>query len=265
MAKQDTGFEQMMNIWQEGQDAFFKVQKDVMENFQKSLADFGDTGSQSGSDAMAAWKNLIQTWAPSFDPSKMTTGFDSKNPFTAQNDAFTAMLDPANWTQQAPEQLRAMLETIAGGPKFADLAMPHADAASAWRETLDYQKAASDMGSVMQAAWVRTYERYSKDHTLEDLQSGDVDEALKAWLKAANDELLETQRSKEFMDAQKAMVRAGNEIKSRQRDTAEAWSEMYQIPTRTEVDDLTKIVHELRRELRQVKRELASARKAKGS
>ena len=62
------------------------------------------------------------------------------------------------------------------------------------------------------------------------------------------------------MDAQKRMLRASVEIKARQRDLAETWSEAYQIPTRSEIDDLTKIVHELRRELRQVKRELSSAK-----
>jgi len=38
---------------------------------------------------------------------------------------------------------------------------------------------------------------------------------------------------------------------------------MYQMPTRTEMDDLIKTVHELRRELRKVKRELASLKDGK--
>ncbi|MEL6784741.1 MAG: poly(R)-hydroxyalkanoic acid synthase subunit PhaE, partial [Pseudomonadota bacterium] len=122
---------------------------------------------------------------------------------------------------------------------------------------IDYQKAAADLFTEVQGAWGRTYERYAKDNALEDLKSGNAPEALKAWLAAANAELLETQRTPGFMDAQKRMMRAGLEIKLRQKEIAEQWCETWQMPTRTEVDDLSKMVQELRREVRKLKRELA--------
>ncbi|MFD0917396.1 poly(R)-hydroxyalkanoic acid synthase subunit PhaE [Pseudahrensia aquimaris] len=266
MAKNDNGFEQMMDIWQEGQSAFFKAQKEVMDGFQKSLGDMGgamNSGLGSGmpfntAEPLAAWQSFIKSWAPQWDASAMMGQMGKADMFTKGRDQFMAMLDPANWTAYAPEQLRTILESIAEGPKFADLATPHIDAAEAWRETLDYQQAAANMAKVLQEAWGRTYETYAKDYSLEDLQSGKVQEALDAWLAAANAELLETQRSKEFMEAQRGMLRASMEIKARQKDMAEAWSEAYQIPTRTEVDDLTKIVHELRREVRKLKREVSA-------
>jgi len=183
--------------------------------------------------------------------------------FTKTSNAFLAMLEPSNWTKFAPEQLRVILKSIAEGPKFADLSTPQHEAAETWRETLDYSQAAGDMGKVMQNAWVRTYGKFNENHSLDDLKSANPEAAMNVWLEAANHELLETQRSSEFMDAQKRMIRASTEIKARQKDTAEAWSEMYQMPTRTEMDDLTKTVHELRRELRKVKRELASMKAAK--
>ena len=62
----------------------------------------------------------------------------------------------------------------------------------------------------------------------------------------------------EFLEAQKQMIRASTEIRARQKDMAETWSEAWQMPTRTEVDDLTLMVYQLRRELREVKRELAN-------
>ena len=74
--------------------------------------------------------------------------------------------------------------------------------------------------------------------------------------------MLETQRSPEFMDAQRRMMRAGVEIKARQRETAENWCDTWQMPTRTEVDDMAKIVHELRREVRKLKREVATLKMA---
>ena len=256
MANED-GFEQMMDIWKQGQDAFFKTQKEVMSGFEKSLSSMsvGSTPEPS-----TAWQNFIKSWAPNWDASSMMSGMNNTGMFTNGRDQFMSMLDPTNWTQYAPEQLRSILENIAAGPQFADLATPQVDAAEAWRETLDYQQASAKMAKVLQEAWGKTYERFNKKYSLEDLQSGDVQEALDEWLKAANSELLEVQRSQEFMDAQRGMLRSSMEIKARQRDIAEAWSEAYQMPTRTEVDDLTKIVHELRREVRKLKRELAAVK-----
>ncbi|MEM7069312.1 MAG: poly(R)-hydroxyalkanoic acid synthase subunit PhaE [Pseudomonadota bacterium] len=249
-------FEKMMNAWSKGQKAFFESQKEAMRNFEEA---FSQPGAEKPDEAAAAWNRFIEMWAPGWNANAFATN-QKTDSFAAGRDAFLAMLDPANWTQYAPEQLRAILESIAQGPRFADLASPQIDAANAWRETLDYQKAAADMSRVLHAAWARTYERFSKTHSIEDLQSGDVNDALATWLKEANAELLETQRTKEFMEAQRNMLRASIEIKARQRKHAEEWCESYQMPTRTEIDDLTKTVYELRREVRELKQKLSSAR-----
>ncbi|MEM7214353.1 MAG: poly(R)-hydroxyalkanoic acid synthase subunit PhaE [Pseudomonadota bacterium] len=258
MNEKDNGFDAMMDIWQQSQDAFMKAQADVAEQFKTALS--GQTPSQSAPnmDPLAAWQSFIKSWSPAWDMSAMA---QPQNPFTQDfrqgPDAFFSTLDPQKWTQYAPEQLRVMLDSIARGPQFADLMMPQQKAAEAWRESLDYQQAASDMSRVMQEAWTAAYKTYSEKYTLDDLKSGNVNEALDEWLKAANAALLEAQGSDIFLNAQKRMIRASTEIRARQRDMAEDWSEVWQIPTRTEVDDLTLIVHQLRRELREVKRELA--------
>lgn len=258
MANPDNGFEQMFDMWKESQETFLKVQKDIADNFQKSINEVATTPG-SDEEAMANWQNFIKSWAPNWDPAA-AMGQPAADMFTKGNDAFLAMLDPANWTSHAPEQLRTILQSIAAGPQFADLATPQVEAANAWREVLDYQQAATDMAKILQEAWGVAYTQFSESHTLEDFQSGKVQAAVDAWLKAANATLLETQRSAPFMNAQKRLLRASMEIKARQRDMAETWSEAYQIPTRTEVDDLIRIVHELRREVRQLKRDVSAAK-----
>lgn len=265
MAKgNDDGFDNMFDMWQQGQEAFLKAQKEAVDGFNNSLSGaFGKTGGIDmpimGSDEAAkAWSGFINSWAPTWDPTSMMANMPGADIFTKGNTTLFGMLDPANWTHQAPDQLRRILQTVAQGPQFADLATPQVDAAEAWREGLDYQQAAADFTRVLHGAWTRAFEKYSAEFSLEDLQSGDVKEALDAWLKAANAELLDTQSTPEFMDAQKRLLRAGIEIKARQREMAEAWSEAYQMPTRTEVDDMAKIIHELRREVRKLKREIGS-------
>ena len=265
MTNKDDSFEKIINIWEQGQDAFFKAQGEAMESFSRSFKEAtGHKAPENMDEALAAWNGFIKSWAPDWDVNSMAAkAGEVAEDFHKSGNAFLAMLEPANWSRYAPEQLRVILQSIADGPKFADLATPQQEAAGAWRETLDYAEAATAMSQVMQEAWIKAYDRFSKDYSIEDLQSGDNEAALNAWLKAANEELLDTQHSQPFMDAQRGMIRASTEIKARQRDIAEAWSETYQIPTRTEVDDLSRSVHELRRELRKVKRELASLRENK--
>ena len=258
--KNQAGMEKMFEIWEQGQSAFFKAQSEAMETFNKSFGNMSDFSSGMKTEqAFPSWDNFIKSWVPDWDPNIFVNNpANLGSQFTKSGNAFLALLEPANWTKYAPEQLRIILQSIADGPKFADLATPQHDAAETWRETLDYTQAATDMGKVMQDAWVKTLARFNETHSIEDLKAQDPDAAMNAWLDAANHELLETQRSGEYLDAQRRMIRSSMEIKARQKDIAEAWSEMYQMPTRTEIDDLTKIVHELRRELRKVKRELAS-------
>ena len=262
MAKQDENFETLMNIWQEGQAAFFKAQKEVADGFTKALSNAPRPNAVPGmpdmNDGMKAWQDFIKSWAPGWDPSSMMGKPPNADMFTMGRDDIFSMLDTSNWTQFAPEQLREILMNIANGPRFADLAAPQMDAANAWREVLDYQQATTDFAKIMQKAWSSAFENYSKNFSLDDLKSAKPDEALDAWLAAANDQLLDIQRAPEFLDTQRRMLRAANEIKARQRDMAEQWSEAYQMPTRTEIDDLSKIVQELRREVRQLKRELAA-------
>jgi len=247
-------FKQMLGMWQEGQEAFLKAQSEAMDNFSEFISDMQGQAGEAD-DPMAIWNGFIKSWAPDWDANQFMTGMENLN---KRANPFFAMLEPANWTKYAPEQLRTILESIAAGPRFADLATPQYEAATAWRETLDYSKASGDMAKVMHDAWTRAYGKYSEEHTLEDMKTGEVEKALNAWLSAANAELLEVQRSPEYLDAQKRMIRASTEIKARQKEIAEAWSEQWQIPTRTEVDDLTRTVHELRREVRMLKRELSS-------
>lgn len=255
----NTGMDQMFEVWEKGQEAFFKAQSEAMNTFNQSVENMPDMGAMNNGNSFPSWDNFIKSWVPDWDPNVFAQkSGDFAGGFAQTGNAFLALLEPANWTKYAPEQLRVILQSIADGPKFADLATPQHESAETWRETLDYAQAAADMGKVMQDAWVRTYGRFNENFSIEDLQAPNPDKAMNAWLAAANHELLDTQRSPEFMDAQRRMVRSSTEIKARQKDLAEAWSEMYQMPTRTEVDDLIKTVHELRRELRKVKREVAA-------
>ena len=77
---------------------------------------------------------------------------------------------------------------------------------------------------------------------------------LELWTTTANGVLLEAQRSEPFLKSQAAMIRAGSELRLAQRGLAERLAAQFDMPTRTEMNDLLRTVTELRRELRKVRR-----------
>jgi len=292
MSKNDAAefdFNSMVDMWNQGQEAFFRTQSDMARGFAEAVTSESPEAAQEA--AMAAWQKMVPPFnAPGFNqggynPAAMfnpETMMNAVNPMAGMANMASAMasflpggmgaapnpmamftfMDPKTWAQTAPDQVRSFLQAISGGPRFADLATPQVEAAEVWREVLDYQTAAADFAGVLQSAWTTALESFSSEYSIEELKDGDVQKALDAWLKAANAALLETQHSTDFMDAQRRLLRAGLEIQGRQKDIAEKWSAAYQMPTRTEIDDLTRIVHELRRNLRATKRELADLKAA---
>lgn len=251
MADKNDGIDQIMKFWQNSQDAFLDAQKEMAETFGRA---FSPKPKDPMTQSYEAWQDFVKAWAPGWDPSAMM-----KNQAHMPNNpaAFYALYDPSSWMSKAPDQLRSILESVVQFPKFADMAAPQAEGAEQWQEYLDFQEATTEFAKVMHEAWQRAYNSYSEKFSVEDLKSGNVQKALDAWVKTANEELLDTQSTQKFMDAQRNMILASNGLKLRQAKLAEAWSDAYQMPTRSEVDDLTKTVTELKREVRNLKRELA--------
>ena len=61
-------------------------------------------------------------------------------------------------------------------------------------------------------------------------------------------------RSEEFLEAQRRMLRSSSDQRLQERKISEAWCEAAQLPTRGEVDELQRLVIELRREVRTLRR-----------
>lgn len=256
MADAKDGMDQVFKFWQDSQDAFFNAQQDLADGFAKSMSkNFTPKPTNMMPSGFDAWQGFVKAWAPSWDPATaMATG--SADMFNKSRDAMFSLFDPSTWMAQSPDQLKTILQGIANAPQFADLVMPQGDMATAWQETVEFQEATAGFAKIMHDAWQRSYMEYSKSFSLEDLKSGKVTAALDAWLNIANKELLDTQASKDFMDAQKALMGSATRLKKRQAEAAQKWAEAYQMPTRAEIDDLTKIVTDLRREVRELKRKL---------
>jgi hypothetical protein len=135
------------------------------------------------------------------------------------------------------------------------------------------RKAGASYQSVLASAWSEAYELYSEEFSqyvdsyankdsLEGISQAEqyqgLRDSINGWLKIANKQLLATQRSPEFLEAQKELVAAATNFKHKTRELVEDWSETFDIPTRSEVNDLHRTVHELKKELRVLKNQVAT-------
>jgi len=77
---------------------------------------------------------------------------------------------------------------------------------------------------------------------------------LALWVDTANSALLETQRSERYLTSQREILKASTDLRLAQQEMAAFYSEMFGYPTREEIDDVHRVVTELRRELRKLQR-----------
>jgi t-SNARE complex subunit (syntaxin) len=79
---------------------------------------------------------------------------------------------------------------------------------------------------------------------------------MKLWFTSADGTLMHVFNSPEFLAIQDEMTTANNEYRIRQRAVLEDIYQALDIPTRSEIDDAYKIIHDLKREVRALKKAL---------
>ena len=206
-------------------------------------ADMGDSLRQ----AQDLWQSSMEKWAVIAKQALPQSGITSES--------LQRLFDPSQWAQAGLGPLDAAIEHLVEGPSYATL----------WtldRKMLKAQKLrgawAKDLAAyqvLMQSAWSEAVKRFLRE--INDAQGTPITswrELTDVWIKVANDTLVETHRTPEFLEAQRRLTRSGAECRLQEREIAEALCEMQQMPTRTEMDEVQHEVYELRRRLRALER-----------
>ena len=170
---------------------------------------------------------------------------------------FRAIADPRVWFTQAGG-LDSVISQMTEGAQFADMWRAEREQAQLAKTWLDWRRRSLEHQAVMLDAWIRAGNAFTQalaERTRTDGAAPSGRALLDLWTTAANGVLLETQRSEAFLKSQAAVVRAGSELRLAQRGLAEQLAAQFDMPTRTEMNDLLRTVTELRRELRMVRRQ----------
>jgi polyhydroxyalkanoate synthase subunit PhaE len=169
------------------------------------------------------------------------------------------MLDPTRFLFAGTDEINQAIQRLVEGPEFADIGTIERQLLKATGEWLALREASAAYRGVTAGAWTRAFQTFSKE-TAKDpklLQQG-FRTVLDRWLGIANDELIRTQRTDKFLKAQRELLAAGVAYRLKERELVEVWCETHSIPTRTEVDDLHRTVHELRGQVRALTARLAA-------
>lgn len=155
------------------------------------------------------------------------------------------------------EALRRMAE----GPRLADVGAPERLMARLTERWLSVQQSARIYESVVAGAWANANTRFAEELSARYRAGKDIPdakEALKLWLDIANQVLLETHRSERFLDAQRRLLRDGLDFMLAERDFVEGLVEPAGLPTRTEIDEVHRAVHDLKRRVKALERASAA-------
>ena len=173
------------------------------------------------------------------------------------------MLDPSRFLFAGTDEINQAIQRLVEGPEFADIGTLERQVLKATREWFALREASAAYRAVTAGAWSRAFASFTREMATspEALAQGSRP-VLDRWLAIANEELIRTQRTDEFLKAQRELLAAGVAYRLKERELVEVWCETHSIPTRTEVDDVHRTVHELRGQIRALRAEVAAARRA---
>jgi hypothetical protein len=170
------------------------------------------------------------------------------------DDLLKALFDPAKWAAAGLGPLDRAIEHLVEGPSYATLWTLDRKILRAQKLRAEWARDLASWQLLMQGAWNEALKRFLHAVTVADGEPIRTwRELADLWIDISNDTLVETHRTREFLDAQRRLTRSSTECRLAEREIAEAYCEMHHIPTRTEIDELSRTVYELRRELRALK------------
>lgn len=118
------------------------------------------------------------------------------------------------------------------------------------RTNLKFQTAmVQGMAKAVEATIERLGEMKAKGETINSVRG-----LMKLWFTTADGTLMHIFNSPEFLAVQNEMTEANNQYRIRQRAVLEDVLHTLDIPTRSEIDDAYKIIHDLKQEVRSLKK-----------
>jgi polyhydroxyalkanoate synthesis regulator phasin len=247
--------------WMQQAGNMFKLWSDQQEKIFGSM--FGAAGymglaggrmaamkgdaAESLREAQTMWQSSVDQWVALAQKAMPQAGVTAES--------LKTLFDPSQWAQAGLGPLDAAIEHLVEGPSYATLGTLDRKLLKAQKLRGEWAKDLAAYQVLMHSAWNEAVKRFLRE--INDRQGAPITswrELTDVWVKTANESLLETHRTPEFLEAQRRLTRSGAECRLQEREIAEAFCEIQQTPTRTEMDEVQREVYALRRRLRALER-----------
>jgi len=218
---------------------------DKPENWMEQAGAMFKTWADQQQKIFAAplWQSSVEQWASFAQKAMPQAGVTAES--------LKTLFDPSQWAQAGLGPLDAAIEHLVDGPSYATLWTLDRKILKAQKLRGEWAKDLAAYQILMHGAWNEAIKRFLME--INDAQGTPITswrQLTDLWIKTANETLVATHRTPEFLEAQRRLTRSGVECRLQEREIAEAFCEMQQIPTRTEMDEVQREVYELRRRLR---------------
>jgi polyhydroxyalkanoate synthase subunit PhaE len=252
----------MTDLWAKGGEALSSGQQTMFKQFAEKMTSgawpgpmfpwqaalSGDANLKEASDA---FQKLIEAWGRL--PSTVTqgaAGAGSRDRVTAE--LLQKIFDPREWLF-ATGVVDKSIQHLSEGPKLADWGQIEGKFLELTKAWTQVRTVTLQHGTHVLEAWTKAAGEFAAK--LNEAGGKGVPVASRAelvatWVDIANRHLLDMQRSAPYLETQRKLLRASTDLRLVQQEIGDFYSEVFGIPTRAEIDDLSRTVAELRRAFR---------------
>jgi hypothetical protein len=252
-------FKSMAELWAQGNETYLAAQRKFFSDINegKAAMAMSDAYKTEAERLSASSRALFELWASAAKlSSAMPAPKDAPDGNRVASMVLGRIFDPSGWMSAAGGMDQGLAH-LSESPRLADLFDVERRFLAVFRGWLAVRRWTYEYNRLMLHAWMRAIQRFSQELNLRADKNEKFEswrDLLTIWVDTANNELLETQRTEGYLEAQRRLVSASTELRLAQKEIAEFYSEMFAVPTRTELDDVHKGLTELRREVRASRR-----------
>lgn len=223
----------------------------------------GPTGMMSsGKDINELWQFYIQEWQKMGQPwmqSLLTSPTNLGQLFMGGNSELAAL---SNFHWDAYERTIGQMTEIPGMGMNRELNNKIANGFESW---VEMQKVLGKYYQHQSKIWTEAFETFM-EKLVKMSEKGEVidsvQDLMNLWFDTVDDTFTHTYVTEEYLEIQKNLAGASMKNKMQQQEILEVFMGMFDLPTRSELDDAYRSMNDLRKEIRMLKREMKSLKSA---
>lgn len=249
-------WDDMSRRWRELYEGQAEVAAEVAKGWLEGQTKLASAlaGSGSDTDPVADAAAMAEAWRSSMALGGMLTrNLPGAEAGGIANEMLGRMLNPMSMSLVGGNQVGDVIRRMTEGPRLADVGAMERRMAEVMELYLAVQTATRAYEGVVAGAWTKASQRFAEDvgeRLRAGKQIGQGKASLEIWMEIANQTLMETHRSPEFLSAQRDLLRAAMDFLLAERAMLEQLVEPAGFPTRTEIDEVHRSVQDLKRRVR---------------